>query len=355
MDHNTPADRGEPSHNNSNSNSVKAQVVSFEDSTDAQATNVETQAANANLWTIDDEEYAKLNNREFAPGPFSRGSKLGTGGWCTVYKVRRHRDGAVFAGKTSKFPQQLQKERYILPNLSHNHLIEYADWYEDRANPLGTMLVMELCTGGTIQDRINLLPKTIGRKEALLVISQTAQAIDYIHCRNLVHTDVKPRNILIRSWDPVDVVLADCADIKPMAYRGKAVGTEAYWSPYIAHFKRHGGKSDDVWALGVTLLGLMAQWPKLNNGLDLKQYPTRCYHHGQSLSALNPDDKIIQLLSRMFIWQHAQRITAAECVRLAEEMLTVMAQNETTGDMDMAKVNEFDIETPGDFAPIMFW
>ncbi|KAH7153099.1 kinase-like domain-containing protein [Dactylonectria macrodidyma] len=352
MNHNTPANGSE----SSKINSFGTQGISFEAKIETQAVaTIRDPAANASLWTPDDEEHSKIRNREFAPGPFSRGCVLGTGGWCTVYKVRRHRDGAVFAGKMSKFPQQLQKERRILPNLNHDHLIKYADWYEDHANPLGTLLVTELCTGGTLQDRINYSPKTIGRKEALQVISQTAQALGYMHDRNLMHTDVKPRNILIRTWDPVDIVLADCADIKPTTFNGKAVGTEAYWSPYIARFKKHGGQDDDVWALGVTLLGLMAQWPKLHNLTDLKEYPTRCYHHTQSLSELNPHDKLVRLLRRMLVWHPVERATAAECVSLATDMLARIATKETTGNADTAEANEFNITAPEEFAPISFW
>ncbi|KAF7547925.1 hypothetical protein G7Z17_g7382 [Cylindrodendrum hubeiense] len=313
----------------------------------------EAQASNADLWTSDDEEQSIVRNRDFAPGPYSRGALLGSGGWCVVYKVRRLRDGAVFAGKTSKSPQQLRKERQLLPGLSHKHLIKYADWYEDHTNPLGTLLVTELCLGGTLQDRINYSPKGTGRKETLQVVVQSAQALEYLHSRGLIHTDVKPRNILIRTWDPVDIVLADCADVKPVTYTGKAVGTEAYWSPHIATHKGHGKTSDDMWALGVTLLGMMSQWPPLRTKEDLQKYPTRCFEHAQKLKRLNPDDGIVQLLSRMLAWEKEMRATASECVRLAIQMLADNDEAKIT--VGMVDPNEFGIRTPEEFKPIMFW
>lgn len=159
-----------------------------------------------------------------------------------------------------------------------------------------------------------------------------------------MHTDVKPRNILIRTWDPVDIVLADCADVKPATFTGRAVGTEAYWSPTIARYKRHCGISDDVWALGITLLGMMSQWPKLRTTDDLKRYPTICYEHTQTLKELNPTNGIVRLASKMLAWERAKRFTAAECVAFATQMLA-----ENTGS------NEFGFKSPKDFSSIVFW
>ncbi|KAH6977006.1 kinase-like domain-containing protein [Ilyonectria sp. MPI-CAGE-AT-0026] len=314
------------------------------DANDTESNNLAAKTANANLWTSDDEDQAEVRNRDFAPGPYSRGALLGSGGWCVAYKVRRLRDGGVFAGKTSKFPGQLQKELAILPSLSHNHIVKYIDWYEDKASPLGTLLVTELCLGGTLQDRINYSPNGTGLKETLQVIVQSAKALEYLHGKGLMHTDVKPRNILIRTWNPVDIVLADCADVKPATFTGRAVGTEAYWSPGIARYKRHTGISDDVWALGVTLLGMMSQWPKLRTTDDLKRYPTICYEHTQTLKELNPTNGIVQLASKMLAWERAKRFTAAECVAFATQMLA-----ENTGS------NEFGFKSPKDFSSIVFW
>lgn len=86
---------------------------------DMEPNNLAAKTANVNLWTSDDDDQAEVRNRDFAPGPYSRGALLGSGGWCVAFKVRRLRDGGVFAGKTSKFPGQLQKELAILPSLSH--------------------------------------------------------------------------------------------------------------------------------------------------------------------------------------------------------------------------------------------
>ncbi|KAF5592538.1 serine threonine kinase [Fusarium pseudocircinatum] len=36
--------------------------------------------------------------------------------------------------------------------------------------------------------------------------------VEYLHGQGLFHTDIKPRNIMIRSWSPINVVLGDCAE-----------------------------------------------------------------------------------------------------------------------------------------------
>ena len=190
-------------------------------------------------------------------------------------------------------------------------------------------------------------PQDTKREEALQVIRQIAEALEYLHGENLLHTDVKPRNILIRTWSPVNVVLADCADIKTPRQFAKVAGTPAYYSPQILKTNRNSGFGDDVWALGITFLGLLAQWPPVYRKKDdVKKYPRRCFDHAEKMKAMNPNHDLIGLLSRMLAWEADSRASASECVRLARECLDNCTAEDGSG---------FGIETPEDFNPISFW
>jgi hypothetical protein len=83
------------------------------------------------VWTSDDELHATIRNRDCPPGPYLRGGLLGSGGWSCVYKVRRLRDGDLFAGKASKAIKQLRREATILRSFSHvsnTHNHAESDW-----------------------------------------------------------------------------------------------------------------------------------------------------------------------------------------------------------------------------------
>lgn len=203
--------------------------------------------------------------------------------------------------------------------------------------------------GGTLQAQIDQHPEAIGRNQALLVTLQVAKALQYLHDKSLFHTDVKPLNILIRTWHPVNVVLADCADIRSPRVFQKLTGTEAFFSPQMVKRRRNYGPSDDVWALGVTLMGLMKQWPPVfyvKN--DLKRYPKRCFDHAQELKSLNPYNDLASLLVRMLEWEPHTRATASECVFITEACLEDPFQV-------LADGSDFVFTTPEDFKPLSFW
>ncbi|KFA80488.1 hypothetical protein S40288_02064 [Stachybotrys chartarum IBT 40288] len=304
---------------------------------------------------------------------YERGALLGTGSWSQVYKVRRRSDGKVFAGKASKFQRELRKEVAVLKSLNHvsylvvlnleikqlkeclqNHILRYVDWHEEKGNASATLLVMEHCTGGNLQTGIDHSMKGLSGKVILRITVQIAGALEYLHGRGQFHTDVKPRNILIRNNDPVDVVLADCADIQDVASirRGPNQTTMTHRSPEIVQTDRHRGTGDDVWALGVTLLAMMQQQPSLPwTAKAVEEYPKKCFDHAQRLRALNPGHGTVELAWRMLAWDVRRRATATECRERAEGLLG-MAEGESTGDDGTEGLG---IKTPEDFTAAAFW
>lgn len=204
---------------------------------------------------------------------------------------------------------------------------------------------MELCAGGSLQDKIHDNPAGLKGKDTLQVMLQVGQAVEYLHGKGLFHGDIKPRNIIIRSWSPVDVVVGDCAEVMKVEHidrHKRPHGTRSYWSPYIEKYWRHSGKSDDIWALGISLLGMMAQWPRYLVKQE-KLYPRKCVTHAQNLNTLNPGNDLVKILLRLLEWDHEKRITASELVRLTAERLE-------------ARPNFVEeLKSPEGFQPLVFW
>lgn len=320
-------------------------------------------------WTEDDELRSMVEHRELAPGPYTRGSLLGQGGWGDVYKVLRVADGKVFAGKSTRSVPKMRHEARILQTLKHvscrilftcfsksrrltgglqEHILRYIDWYEEQ-DPNATLLVTELCTGGMLQTRINNASHGMTATNTLRVVQQMASALDYLHTRGLFHTDVKPHNILVHTIDPIDVVLADCADVRQVGRAHKTLGTPKYWSPEMAQQRRHVGPTDDVWALGLTMLGMLAQWPRMMYSKEgLKEYPRQCAEHAKTLGELNPGHGIVELLGRMLALNKNERATARDCERTASELMKGI--KESSGSED-----RLGITTPKNFEPVAFW
>ncbi len=96
-------------------------------------------------------------------------------------------------------------------------------------------------------------------EEALEVIAQVADALDYAHSRNVVHRDIKPGNIIYNRDTGVvkvtDFGIARLTD-ESKTKSGSILGSPAYMSPEQVAGKKVDGRSD-LFSLGSTLYQLL--------------------------------------------------------------------------------------------------
>ncbi len=163
---------------------------------------------------------------------------LGGGAFGNVYLAEQMRDGRQVAIKVLQIHLTRQDDLRAFINeartmrLRHPHIVPLLDFgLSDENMPF---LVMEYAPNGTLRDRY---PK--GRRVPLLTAveytSHVASALQYAHDHQLVHRDVKPENMLMRS-DGV-VLLSDfgIATTAPSTYSLSAnqgmAGTVSYMAP----------------------------------------------------------------------------------------------------------------------------
>jgi calcium-dependent protein kinase len=168
----------------------------------------------------------------------------------------------LYDGK-AEVPPDLRKEAEILSQCDHPHIVKL---YEvARVDRKGNMsLVMELCTGGSLADR---LPYT--EEQAKHIMRQVCSAVTYLHSKYIVHRDIEMTNILYETPDPnSDVKLIDfgCATKLDLVvghpgaftFLKEKTGSVHIMAPEVIQ-GRYGPKCD-VWSLGVLTYML------LNNG-----------------------------------------------------------------------------------------
>lgn len=212
-----------------------------------------------------------LGTREAAPlgrlfgGRYRFLERLGAGGTATVYRARDERlarDVAikVLAERLVRDPfsvRRFRREGQIGARLEHPNIVATLD----AGVVPRDFIVMELVEGldaGTLLRRDR--PPTPG--EAVHVLAQISEALAYAHDHGVVHQDVSPHNILIRSRDAT-AKLADfglASDPVDRESRRDTGGTPGYIAPEVLCGEPPSPRSD-LYSLGVVAYRLLAAPP----------------------------------------------------------------------------------------------
>jgi tRNA A-37 threonylcarbamoyl transferase component Bud32 len=125
---------------------------------------------------------------------------LGRGGMGVVYKARQPRLNRLVAlkilaperEKDPAFAGRFEKEAQALARLSHPNIVTIHDFGE-----AGGMyyLLMEFVDGVTLRQLLNA--SRVSAREALAIVPQICDALQFAHDHGIVHRDIKPENILM--------------------------------------------------------------------------------------------------------------------------------------------------------------
>ncbi|CAI7720204.1 calcium-dependent protein kinase 3, putative [Plasmodium vivax] len=190
---------------------------------------------------------------------------LGKGTYGCVYKatdklLKIQRAVKVVSKKKLKNVHRFRQEIDIMKNLDHPNVIKLLETFEDSKQ---IYLVMELCTGGELFDRI-VKKGPFSEMYTSFIMKQIFSVLNYLHIRNICHRDVKPENFLFFDKSPeslikvIDFGLASYFSDDDSEMKTKA-GTPYYVAPQVL-----GGRYDykcDLWSAGVLFYILLCGYP----------------------------------------------------------------------------------------------
>jgi len=183
---------------------------------------------------------------------------LATSPISTVYLAESEREGRLVVMKVlrqtpdreekhSTFDRFLQ-EYEIIRNIVHPNVVRIFDLgvADDHA-----YIAMEYFAAGDLRSR---LKRGVSPPEALAVLRQMAAALQAIHLAGVLHRDLKPGNVMLRSDGTI--ALIDFGLAKQLALEaeitatGEIFGTPYYMSPEQGHGREVDARSD-LYSLGV--------------------------------------------------------------------------------------------------------
>lgn len=151
------------------------------------------------------------------------------------------------------FLERFRNEARNAAALSHPNIASVFDYGEAvHDNEKLAYLVMELVEGEPLVE-ILLREKRLTAPRTLDLIEQTGSGLDAAHRAGMVHRDVKPGNLMVRTDGVVKITdfgIARAASNVPLTDQGMVVGTAQYLAPEQAEGKQVTPASD-VYALGV--------------------------------------------------------------------------------------------------------
>ncbi|EER09574.1 Calcium-dependent protein kinase, putative [Perkinsus marinus ATCC 50983] len=199
--------------------------------------------------------------------------KIGQGSYGSVTKAVNKSTHAVRAVKTIskshvKNIERFKQEIAIMKMLDHPNIIKLFETFEDHRN---IYLVMELCTGGELFDRI-IDEGRFTEVQAAIVMQQILRAVYYMHENHIAHRDLKPENFLFLNKDPIEKSWVKLIDFGLSTYfdgtdlmKTKA-GTPYYVAPQVL-----AGRYDeecDLWSCGVIMYILLCGYPPFYGETD---------------------------------------------------------------------------------------
>ena len=159
------------------------------------------------------------------------------------------------------FQERFLQEARTAAKLDHPGIVKVIAFDVDRARSL-PYIVMEFIPGSNLRWLLHDLTnskKWIPLGEALQLVRQASLTLDYAHRQGVLHRDIKPDNIMLKSepsedlpYRPVitDMGLAKLAEDGLITRSGMARGTPAYMSPEQTRGQELDARSDiTCWGL----------------------------------------------------------------------------------------------------------
>jgi hypothetical protein len=202
---------------------------------------------------------------------------LGVGGMGAVYRARQPDLDRWVALKILPLEddaragvgERFNREARALARLHHPNIVTV---HEFGQVPGYSYFLMELVEGTDLRRRVR--DGTVSPREALRIVSEVCDALQYAHDQGVVHRDIKPENVLLDPGGRVKIadfglarILGGAGEGDRLTVEGQVMGTPHYMAPEQVERPLTVDHRADLYALGVVF------YEMLTGELPLGKFP----------------------------------------------------------------------------------
>jgi tRNA A-37 threonylcarbamoyl transferase component Bud32 len=192
---------------------------------------------------------------------------IGKGGMGAVYKARQKQLDRIVAlkilppqaGRDPAFAERFGREARALAQLNHHNIVDVYDF--GSADGL-YYLTMEYVDGTNLRELIR--SGGLAPEQALAIVPQVCEALQFAHDEGIVHRDIKPENILVNRRGQVKIadfglakLLGKSPESATLTGTQQVMGTLHYMAPEQMQGSHEVDHRADIYSLGVVFYEML--------------------------------------------------------------------------------------------------
>ncbi len=241
------------------------------------------------------------------PSPFGHyviEREIACGGMGMVYEAQDMRLNRMVALKmlrqvlfaTEKERLRFQRESEMVSQLDHPNIVPVFDVGKEQGQPYFTM---KLIRGGSLGERLR--DSKLSPRESSVLLLKVARAVHYAHQHGVLHSDLKPSNILIdEAGEPwlTDFGVAKSVNRDSLLTATQSIlGTPHYMSPeQSAGSQSEISTATDVWGLGVLFYEMLSGQLAFPGESSVQVLRSVADHEPQTLSSFGLVDRDLETI-----------------------------------------------------------